>query len=77
MVQVTITEADALTIWLNAGMMEVGVPVVHMDYWCPHFHHPNIFTSDALPVATITIYPSLEQAPSILGCTPLAWFLYS
>jgi len=29
---------------------------------------PTIFTPDALPAATLSIYPGLEPAPSMLDC---------
>jgi len=35
-----------------------------------HLPHPAIFTLDALPVATLPIYPGLGQAPSMLDCIP-------
>jgi len=33
-------------------------------------HHPPIFTPDALPAATLPIYPGLGQAPNMLACIP-------
>jgi len=37
---------------------------------------PPIFTPDALPAATLPIYPGLEQAQKYAGLhTPVAWFL--
>jgi len=40
----------------------------NLDYWCIRLHHPHHFTSDALPAATLPIYPALGRAPSMLGC---------
>ena len=31
---------------------------------------PHFFTRDALPVATLPLYPGLRQAPNMLVCTP-------
>jgi len=36
---------------------------------------PTIFTSNALPAATLTIYPGLELASSVLVAVPLDWLL--
>ena len=37
---------------------------------------PSIFMPDALPAATLPIYPGLEQAQEYAGLhTPVAWFL--
>jgi len=35
---------------------------------------PTIFTPDALPGTTFSIYPSLGQAPNMLPY-PVAWFI--
>jgi len=35
---------------------------------------PPTFTPDALPAATLTIYPGLGQAPNTLACTPSVIF---
>jgi len=52
MVQGKITEADTPTIqW---------VPL-HPDQSATHLHHPPIFTSDALPAASLPLYPGLEH----------------
>ena len=32
-----------------------------------YLHHPPIFMLDALPVATIQLYPGLGQAPNMLA----------
>jgi len=55
-----ITQADTLTIWLGAtrsGLVSDSPPST-----------PPIFTPDALPAATLPIYPGLGQAPNMLAC---------
>ena len=42
----------------------------HPDHRCPHNHHPPSFMPDALPAATLLIYPGLGQAPNMLHCIP-------
>jgi len=37
---------------------------------CPTSIILTVFTPDALPAATLPIYPGLEQAPSMLVCIP-------
>jgi len=61
MVQGKITEADALTIRLDATPSGLSVP--------PPPSSP-IFMPSALSVATLAIYPGLGQAPNNAGCTP-------
>jgi len=57
-----ITKADAPIIWLDATLSRlIGVPTSII---------PTIFMPDALPVATLPIYPGLGQAPSMLACIP-------
>jgi len=56
-----ITEASALTIQLDATPSGPSTP--------PPPSSPN-FTPDALPVATLPIYPGLGQAPNMLDCLP-------
>jgi len=61
MVQGEITEADTPTIRLGAtpsGLISN-----------PPLSAP-IFTLDALPVATLPVYPGLGQAPNMLPCIP-------
>jgi len=36
----------------------------------PPPHHPPNFMLDALPAATLTIYPGLVQVPNMLDCIP-------
>ena len=40
------------------------------DRQCPHLHHPPSLTPNALPAATLPIYPCLGQAPNMLDCIP-------
>ena len=40
----------------------------HPDHRCLHLHHPPNFTPDAIPAATLPIYPGLGQAPNMLDC---------
>jgi len=62
-VQGKITEADTPTIRLGATPSRlISDPVTHP--------HPPIFTPDALPVATLPLYPGLEQPPNMLACIP-------
>jgi len=59
--QEKITEADTLTIWLRttpSGL--ISDPP----------QHPPIFNPDALPAATLPLYPGLGQAPNMLACVP-------
>jgi len=61
MVQGKITEADTPTIQLGAtpsGLISGSPP------------SSPIFTPDALPAATLLLYPGLEQAPNMLACIP-------
>jgi len=37
---------------------------------------PPIFTLDALPAATLPLYPGLGQAPNMLACIPSSMVLY-
>jgi len=56
-----ITEADTLTIRLDAtpsGLISDPPP------------SSRIFTVDALPAATLPIYPGSEKAPNMLACIP-------
>ena len=60
-VQGKISEADTLTIPLGAtpsGLINDPPP------------SSPIFTPDALPAATLPIYPGLGQAPNMLACIP-------
>jgi len=68
MVQEKITEADAPTIWLGATPSGL-------------FSNPSpsspIFTLDALPAATLPIYPVFGQAPNMLACIPSGSVVWS
>jgi len=60
MAQGEISAVDTLTIRLDAtpsGLISTHIP------------HP-IFTPDALPAATLPIYPGLGQALNMLACIP-------
>jgi len=59
-----ITQADAPTIRMECHSIQTN--------WCPN---PTIFMSDALPGTTLPIYPGLGQAPNMLACIPVAWFI--
>jgi len=61
MVQGKITEADTPTIRLGA------TPSVLISDPPPS---SSIFTLDALPAATLPLYPGLGQAPNTLACIP-------
>jgi len=50
-------EAQAPTVWTDATPTELTVP---------HPQSPH-FTPDALPAATLSIYPGLGQAPIYAG----------
>jgi len=56
MVQGKITEADTPTLRLGAAPSGLS---------SAHLHHPPIFKPDALPAATLPLYPGMGQAPSI------------
>jgi len=59
MVQGKITEADTLTICLGAtpsGLISDPSP------------SSPIFMPDAIPAATLPLYPGLGQAPNMLAC---------
>jgi len=61
MVQGEISQADTPTIRLSttpSGLISN-----------PPISSPN-FMPDALPAATLPIYPGLEQAPNMLACKP-------
>jgi len=59
MVQGKITEADVLTICLDATLSRLRVP---------HLHHPSIFMLNALSTAVFLIYPpGLGLAPNNAG----------
>jgi len=58
MEQGTIMEAEAPTVWVDATPSKLTVP--------PPPPTP-IFTLNALPAATLSIYPGLEQAPNNVG----------
>jgi len=63
MVQGEITEADTPTIGLGttpSGLISKAI----------HLHHPAIVMPNALPAATLPVYPVLGQAPNMLACTP-------
>jgi len=47
-----------------------GWMLPNLDHRYPHCHHPPNFTPDALPAATLPIYPGLGQAPNVLDCIP-------
>jgi len=54
-------EADTPTIWLGAipsGLISDPPP------------SSSIFMLDALPAATLPLYPGLGQAPNMLACIP-------
>jgi len=62
MVQGKITQADTLTIQLGAtpsGLISDPTP-----------SSPVIFMPDALPAATLSIYPALGQASNMQACVP-------
>jgi len=59
-----ITEASATTIRLDTTP---SGPSLHQ---CPHLHHPPNFTPDALPAATLPIYPGLRHPPNMPDCIP-------
>jgi len=61
MVQGKITEADTPTIRMGA------TPSVLISDPPPS---SPIFTPDALPAATLPLYPGLGQAPNMLACIP-------
>jgi len=42
-----------------------------------HLHHPPIFTTDALSVATHPLYPGLGQAQNMLHCIPRVLLMYN
>jgi len=56
-----ITEAEEPTVWVGATPSELTAP---------HPHNLPHFTLDALPVATLPIYPGLGQAPIYAGLVP-------
>jgi len=57
-----ITQPDAPTIWMDCHPSRlIGVPISAI---------PTIFMPDALPGATLPIYPGFGQAPNMLACTP-------
>jgi len=41
-----------------------------------HLHHPQLFTPDALPAATLPIYPDLDRHQVCRHAHPVAWFAY-
>ena len=55
-----ITQANTPTIWMDCHPIETN--------WCPISAIPTIFTTDALPGTTLSIYPGLGQAPNMLAC---------
>ena len=61
MVQEKITEADIPTIRVGATPSRLISDPSPLS---------SIFTLDALPAATIPLYPGLGQAPSMLACIP-------
>ena len=61
-----IMEAEKPTVWVGATPPEL----TH-----PHHHNPPHFTPDALPVATLRIYPGLGQAPIYAGLHT-RWLVY-
>ena len=61
MVQGEITEADTSTIRLVTTLSAL---ISSSPMSSPHF------TPDALPAATLPLYPGLQQAPNMLACTP-------
>jgi len=70
-VQWKTTEADTSTIWLGATLSGL------INDPPPSVHHPPIFMPDALPAATLPIYPGLGQAPDMLACIPSGLVPYS
>jgi len=54
--------------WIFWGMGKIieACSPPRPDHRCPHLHHPTNFTPDALPAATLPIYPGLGQAPNML-----------
>ena len=61
MVQGKMAEADTPTIRMGATPSRLN---------STHLHHPSIVTPDALPAATLPLYPGLEQAPNMMACIP-------
>jgi len=61
MVEGKITEADTRTIWLGTTQSRLISD--------PPPPSP-IFTPDALPAATLPLYPGLGEAPNMLVCIP-------
>jgi len=59
MVQQEISEADTPTTWLG---------VTPSRLMSDHLHRLPIFTPDAIPATTISIYSGLGQAPNMLAC---------
>ena len=63
--------------WSKMKITEADTPTIRMDChpiqtnWCPISANPTIFTSDALPGTTLSIYPGLGQAPNMLACIPV------
>jgi len=62
MVQGKITGVDTPTVQLGATPSELSAS---------HLHQPPIFTPDALPAATLPIYPGLEQGQEYAGLQTL------
>ena len=61
MVKGKIAEADTPTIRVGATPSRLI---------SAHLRHPPVLTPDALPVATLSLYPGLAQAPNMLACMP-------
>jgi len=57
-----ITEVDTPTVQLGATPSELSAR---------HLHHPPIFTPDALPAATLPIYPGLGEGQEYAGLQTL------
>jgi len=68
LVQGKTTEADRPTIQMGATLSRLISD--------PSPSSP-IFTPDALPAATLQIYPGLGQAPNMLACIPSGLVAYS
>ena len=69
--------------WSKVKITKADTPTIQTDChpiltnWCPNLYHPHHFTPDALPGATLPIYPGLGQAPNILACIPSGYNIHN
>jgi len=62
-------------------MKEASVPTIQLDARpsgpssMPPPPSSLNFTPDALPAATLSIYPGLRHAPNMLDCIPGGWLI--